>query len=255
MYSLLVALTQPLVWLFAGLGLALVSLWRNHRESRRRLGLILILFVLLYALFTPAVAYFALGTLEWKYPPLEGRPEGIQAIVVLSGYVRPLDDEGSRVELGEDSLYRCLRAAEVYRLLRPCPVVVSGGKPDPNRHGPALAVPMRDFLVTLGVRPGDLIVEDRSRTTYENAVETCNVLAARKLTRILLVTDATHLQRAVACFRKQGVEVVPCGCRYRARRMQWSVDAFLPDPGAAEAWRDAWHEWLGGLWYSLTDRT
>ncbi len=247
MYRTLVDLTQPTVWLYLLLVLGLVKLWRN-RQGNRRLLWVLVPFVLLSAACTPLVAYLTLGLLEWPYPPLQERPE-VDAIVVLSGYVRVLD-EGAQVELGEDTLYRCVRAAEVYHQGKPCPVVVSGGKVDPSAPGPALAVPMRDFLLRLGVASSDLIVEDRSRNTYENAVESCRLLAERGLKRIVLVTDAAHLRRASGCFRKQGVAVVPCGCRYRARRLEWSIRTCLPDPAMAQGCQEAWHEWVGTAWYA-----
>ncbi len=175
--------------------------------------------------------------------------------MVLSGYIHVVDKEGTRVELGGDTLYRCLRAAEVYRQGKPCPVLVSGGKVNPEAPGPTLAAAMRDFLLRQGVAEEDLIVEDRSTTTYENAVESCRLLEERGLHKIVLVTDAAHMYRAADCFRKQGAEVVPCGCRYRATGMEWSPWAFVPNPAAAGASQEALHEWLGTAWYRLRGRT
>jgi uncharacterized SAM-binding protein YcdF (DUF218 family) len=255
MYRLASELARPTVLLGLLTVLALANLWRKRRETRRRLLLLTVPFVLLLAWCTPVVSYLALGSLEWDYPPLERRPDDAEAIVVLSGYVRVLDDEGTQTELGEDTLYRCLKAAEVYRQGRPCPVVVSGGKVDPDSPGPALAVPMCDFLRQQGVAEADLVVEDRSTTTFENAVEGGRLLAERGIHKVVLVTDALHLSRASACFRKQGVEVVPCGCRYRASHWEWSVGSFLPDPDAARGSKDACHEWLGSAWYRLRGRT
>jgi uncharacterized SAM-binding protein YcdF (DUF218 family) len=254
MYQLVSALAQPIVLLYLLTALALANLWRKYRDGRRRLLALTVPFVLLSLCCTPAASYLALGSLEGRYPPLPQRPDDVEAIVVLSGYVRVLDEEGAHVELGVDTLSRCLRAAEVYHGGKPCPVVVSGGKPDPAAPGPPFAVPMRDFLIQRGVPASDLIVEDRSRTTHENAVETCRLLEERGIHKIVLVTDAASLYRAVACFRKQGAEVVPCGCRYRARRMPWSVGAFVPDVRAAIGFQEASHEWLGAAWYRLAGR-
>ena len=65
-----------------------------------------------------------------------------------------------------------------------------------------------------------------------------------------LKEDSNSLHRATACFRKQGCEVVPCGCGYHPR-LQWSASAFLPDLGAAAGSQEAFHEWLGITWYRL----
>jgi uncharacterized SAM-binding protein YcdF (DUF218 family) len=254
MYRFLNDLAQPAAVLVLLSGLALVNLWRKRQESRRRLLLLTVPLVLLSLWCSPLLSYLALGSREWTYPPLTERPDDAGAIVVLSGYVRVLDDEGAQVELGQDTLYRCLRAAEVYRQGKPCPVVVSGGQADPHFPGLTMAAAMRDFLCRQGVAESDLIVEGRSRTTYENAVECCRLLDRRGIHKVVLVTDAVHLGRAADCFRKRGADVVPCGCRYRATRIDWSLRTFLPDPDAADGCQEAWHEWLGVAWYRLRGR-
>jgi uncharacterized SAM-binding protein YcdF (DUF218 family) len=253
MYRLLVDLLQPTVLLYLLMAGGLARLWWK-RQGSRPLLIVTVCFVLLSLICIQPTGYLALGTLEWPYPPLQERPEDAEAIVVLSGYVAVLDEEGKQVQLGVDTMYRCVRAAEVYHQGKPCPVLVSGGKVNPSAPGPALAVPMRDFLIRLGVRESDLIVEDRSRTTYENAVESSRLLDERGLQRIILVTDAAHMKRAAGCFQKQGMSVAPCGCRYRARQLEWSLRTFLPDPGMATGVQDACHEWLGIAWYSLQGR-
>src|SRR5207302_1379541 len=81
------------------------------------------------------------------------------------------------------------RAAEMYRQGPPCPVLVSGGKVDPDSPEPPCARVMREFLLHQGVAASDLIEEDASRSTYENAVESARLLGARGLRKVLLVTD------------------------------------------------------------------
>src|SRR5262249_14280878 len=136
----------------------------------------------------------------------------------------------------------------------PCPVLVSGGKVDAEEPGPPCAHLMRDFLIQQGVRKADLIVEDTSRTTFENAVACRHLLEARGLKKVLLVTDALHMPRAAACFRKQGVDLVPGACRYLTANPEFSVFGFLPSPGAARNCQQAMHEWLGAAWYRLRGR-
>ena len=133
-------------------------------------------------------------------------------------------------------------------------MLVSGGKVDPGSSGPPGAEVMHAFLSQQGVDAADLITESRSRTTYENAVESCRLLRERGVRKILLVTDAVHMHRAARCFRKQGVEVVPAPCNHRATEFDLSLFAFLPDPRAAAGLQEAAHEWLGLAWYWLQGR-
>jgi uncharacterized SAM-binding protein YcdF (DUF218 family) len=182
------------------------------------------------------------------------RPADAEAIVVLSSYVRPPNDFRLHPELDEDSVNRCLKAAELYHQGAPCPVVVTGGKVDPDSPGPSCSEVMRDLLLQLGVKNSDLSVENASRSTYENAVESRKLLDERRIHKILLVTDASPLVRAAGCFRKQGLEVVPCGCRYRATKFEISLAGILPNPSAARGCLRASHEWLGLAWYWLRGR-
>lgn len=253
MYHLVGALLQPLVLLYLLAGLLLLMLWRRQREHRRRLLALTICFLALYLCATPLISYLALATLEWSQPPLEQRPDDAQAIVILSGYVEPADEVRREPILGIDTWYRCLEGARVYHEGKPCPVLVSGGAVEED-SGPPCAPYMRDFLIKLGVPAADVMVEDRSRTTWENAVESAKLLEARGLHKIILVTDAAHLFRAVRCFRKQGLQVVPCGCRYRATGTVLELEFFLPSASGAQGLLDAWHEWLGTAWYELRGR-
>ena len=254
MYRFLVELLQPYTLLYLVTGLAIANLWRKRRETCGRLVVLTLAFVALTLPSIPAVSYLALGSLEWQYPPLEQRPADTEAIVVLSSGVIPQDATRTRAELDEDTLRRCLHAARLDHQGKPCRVLVSGGKADPETPGPPCAHLMRDFLIQLGVKASDILVEGASRTTYENAVESVKLLQARGLNRALLVTDAVDLCRAVRCFHKQGAEPVPSASYYRATQLEGSLFDYLPSPGAARGCQRAWHEWLGVLWYRLRDR-
>jgi len=235
----------PLLWLL--LGLALLNLWRKRTESRRRLLLVTFPFVVLTIISLPAIGDVAIGSLERPYPPLLHRPDDIQAIVVLSGYVYPPTSPGAPAEFDDSTCNRCLKAADMYHQGQPCPVLVSGKSSDPN--GADYSEAMRALLVKLGVRPDDVLLEGQSLTTYENAVESAKLLQERQLSRILLITDATHLKRAAACFRKQGMEVTPCGSTYRLRDSPFEFTRLFPQPGVAEKCQRICHEWLGLAWY------
>jgi uncharacterized SAM-binding protein YcdF (DUF218 family) len=251
MYQTITSLLQPYPLLFLLLALAIANLWRKRRETRRRLLLVTVLFVALALLSTPAVGHLALQTLEGRVPPLEQKPPDTEAIVVLGGGCNLPDEPGGPAELDAGTIYRCLHAADFYRKGAVCPVLVSGGKVDPEMPGPAIAEMMRLYLLELHVRDADVIVEPTSRNTHENAVESCKLLEQHNLRKIILVTDAVHMNRALACFRKQGLEVVAAPCHYQASRLEGSLRDYLPNPDAVTDCRDTVHEWLGTVWYRL----
>jgi uncharacterized SAM-binding protein YcdF (DUF218 family) len=254
MYDFLARLLQPYTLFFL---LALVAgggLWRRCREGRRRLRWLAVPAAALWLVSTPAASFLALWGLERPYPPAAQRPAGAEAIVVLAGGLRPPDDVLPRAEMTEDTLHRCLHAAELYHQGAPCPVLVSGGKVAPDVAGPPPARVMGAFLQQLGVSASDLIVEDASRTTYENAAASRPLLERRGLRRVVLVTDAAHMLRASHCFAGQGVEVVPSACHHQATRFDGWWFALLPSSAAALRFQQAAHEWVGLAWYRLQGR-
>ncbi len=202
----------------------------------------------LVLLSTPAISYFALGSLEWRYPPANDRPASTPAIVILGGYLRPPDAAQPWPELGYDSLARCLRGVELYHAGPSCPIVVSGGAVAGNADL-TIADSMADLLIAMGVERDDILIENRSSSTHENAINTAQLLRELGIDRVVRVTDATHLLRSELCFLRQGIDTVPRGTRYRATSLARGISSFIPSAGAIGGIDDAAHEWLGLAWY------
>jgi len=68
---------------------------------------------------------------------------------------------------------------------------------------------MLDRLRALGIPPAALLVEPTARDTRQNALAAAAMLRARGLRRALIVTQPFHMRRALACFRRVGVECQP----------------------------------------------
>ncbi len=251
MYRLILDyLMSPFLLLMALTGLGLLNLWRQCGLSHRGVRWAGLPFLLLVCSSTPAFVYPLLGSLEWQHAELSTHLESGATIVVLGGYVEAPREEGRDARLGSDSMNRCLWAAELYAQTAKARLVITGGKVEPAEPGPAIAEAMAAFLVRYGVDDQDLLLETRSRNTYENAVKTRRLLAPSDTDRIVLVTDALHMPRAVACFRKQGFDVVPAASLYRTGTgFEVTAAMFLPHPNAARDLHRVLHEWLGLVYY------
>jgi uncharacterized SAM-binding protein YcdF (DUF218 family) len=82
-------------------------------------------------------------------------------------------------------------------------LVLSGG----GRGPIAEAEVMRRAALARGVPENVVVVEPTSRNTFENARETNRLLRSHGLSAVLLVSDRTHLPRAIALFRLAGLRV------------------------------------------------
>lgn len=237
---------QPFPLLVLGLGISLLWYWKRHPEQRKSLRLPGLLYLLLLIDCLPLTAWMTAGTLERWFPRVYPRPENVTAIVVLGGGILPPASAGKPTRPHHHSLQRALRAAELYHDGPPCPVVVSGGKPRPADAGDCVAVAMAHVLRQAGVREEDLIVEDVSRNTVENAIESARWLKAHGIDKdVLLVTSATHLLRSEIMFRAQGITVIPAGCEYTTDDMPPNLEMLLPKTSAVVANHQAWYEFWG----------
>jgi uncharacterized SAM-binding protein YcdF (DUF218 family) len=112
---------------------------------------------------------------------------------------------------------------------------------------------MKKWALRLGVPAAAIIEEARSRTTYENAVESSRLL--RENASVLLVTSAYHLPRAVGLFTKQGLKVTPAPCGFyygnhpSENWMSLGIFALVPSPDAFDHVSKAIGEMIGMLVY------
>lgn len=248
MYHFFSSLLQPYTILLLLALFAVGRLWRRRTETRRRLLLATVPLALLTICSLPVVGYWALASLEWQYESVDRVPDGVETIVVLSGYAFPPDPSRPEPLLGIDSQLRCLQALRLYREKR-CLIVVSGGRVNADDPGPALGELMKAFLLDYGVAEEDIAVEGQSSNTYENARDTAELLTPLGMRQIVLVTTASHLPRAVACFEAQGLTVTPSGCDQQAGRFPGSATAWIPSTAGLSAVHAAFHEWAGMCLY------
>ena len=197
----------------------------------------------------PVVAWLMIATLEKPFP-VRAIPAGdAGAIVALSANFYPSNAAHPETEPGFDTYQRAAHAAWLFHHWKRLPIVVSGGGTGPGEV--SLAELMRRQLVGEGVPDGMIEVEDRSINTYENAVFTARILRPQGIRRIALVTQAFHMPRAEACFRKQGFEVVPAPASYRILELRSAGDFLIPKIWAIDVTNEAIHEWVGLAWYRL----
>lgn len=135
------------------------------------------------------------------------RPEvTYDAVVVLGGLV---EDASTRAH-GEIALSgaadRLTRGFDVVRTGHARHLLYSCGAIDPVSGAEPESVLAVRQLQAWGVAPERLVAETASRNTRENAIESARILRERGWTRVLLLTSAAHMERALGCFRAVGLE-------------------------------------------------
>jgi len=250
MYDILKNLALPpanLVLLLAIAVLLLATGWR-------RLGfcLTVLSLVALYLLSTPYIAGQLGKAVQSAQPLPPGPPETppAEAIVVLSAGLLPNAPEYASGAVDEITLQRLAYAAYLWRQYK-VPILVSGGEMPGSAA--SLARVMKDSLEQVFGVPVQWM-EDKSTNTYENARFSAAILRGEGIARVLLVTHAAHMPRAVRLFDMTGLVVIPAPTAFIAPAHTFP-ESFLPRQSALQYSYYAIYELFGGVWYALQGKT
>ncbi len=244
-------LTSPgqLLLLLAVLGTLL--LWvRPGRVGRLMVSLAMLGLAVIAVL---PIDQYVLHPLENRFPTPE-LPGHVDGILVLGGAV----EASLWADRGQPSLNADAdRMTEFVRLARRYPdatLAFTGGPAPSKPNGPREADVARALFGELGLDTAHMIFEDRSTTTWENAVFTKQLVQPKPGAVWLLVTSASHLPRAVGTFRAVGWEMIPVPVGYKT----YNNPALRHKPGLFQRLQQldtGAHEWIGMVEYWLRGRS
>lgn len=229
-----------------GLGLLLLPVAR-----KLTVWLLLAALVLLYGLSTAPLAGQLVAWVETTPAlsmPVQKQAAG--AIVVLgAGRYNNAPEYGGADSVGHLALMR-LRYAERLREQTGLPILASGGRPDSELYAEA---ELMDQALKSDFDGLARWTESKSRNTFENAICSKFILDGQDIHRVLLVTHAAHMPRALYAFEKAGLEAIaaPTGYLKDTFRNAGVLERWLPSLIALQLSRTALHEWLGLLYYRM----
>jgi uncharacterized SAM-binding protein YcdF (DUF218 family) len=201
--------------------------------------------LLLYGLCTRFISNRLLIIAESQEAPAVGTLADAQAIVVLSGDVYHGALGGVPDDVGLLTLDRLRLAATVYREHH-LPILVTGGR-EPNTSK-TLAQLMADVLQRdYGIKA--TWIEGKAQNTFENASYSAAILQTNKISRVVLVSEAWHLPRALWAFAQVGISATPAPAErtYVGQSVEWND--LLPDYASFSRSFYALHELLGFIYY------
>lgn len=208
--------------------------------------------VLLWVASMPVLSNWATAQLEAEYPPapIETLPLADVAIVLGGSIGQPLPPRVTP-DLA-DAADRVLYAARLFRAGRVDRILVSGGNLPWQAGVKPESQLVSDLLIEFGVRPDAIFQDAESCNTHENAVNSAVVMNAQAWRTALLVTSGAHMPRALATFRRVGLNVIPAATDIRVvYPLYSSLLDFLPDAGALAQTTEAIKEWIGLALYRM----
>jgi len=242
------AVAQPgnilLLCLLAGLVLLAISRWRRGKVL---IGLSALGFALLaVAPIGPAM----LLALEQRLPRPAALPERIDGILVLGGAVDPAVSQSYGETVFNSAVARVLGGIALARRHPEAKLALIGGEGGFVPVGLPESRATLGFVVEQGIAPGRVILEERSRSTHENAVFAKELIRPGPGETWILITSAYHMPRAVASFDAIGWPVIPYPVDYRIDPQTGLRANFSLLDGLSSSTL-AGKEWAGLLGYRL----
>jgi len=220
-----------------------MSIWLWRRQLRQAL-ILLVMTILLYLSTTSLVSDTLIGSLEQRYAP----PASIQGdvIVVLGGgATQGTPDIDGQGNLSGAAGNRLITAVRLYRQTG-LPIIFSGGQVFADSGNEADIA--RRQLIGMGIPAKDILAENQSLNTEQNAVNTAALLQQKKWSHPVLITSAFHMPRSVVEFQRAGLTVQPYPTDYWVSQPEAMYPGkFSPSGGAMSSTSTALKEYLGLL--------
>lgn len=193
--------------------------------------------------------------------PLESRfqhnpdlPEKVDGIIVLGGSIIPdrsIEWQQLETNMYHERLSSFLELAQRYPEAR---LVFTGGNSETEKDKPTEAEIAEVYFLQAGISSERLLIEDKARNTAENAMYSRKLVDLQANETWIVITTAYHMPRAIGVFCQQDWSVIPYPVDHQ------TLPSKLYQPGYSLIWHAnhlvmASHEWLGLLYYYLTDKT
>lgn len=104
---------------------------------------------------------------------------------------------------GSDCMELAVRAAKLYASCMAPVILISGGSNPLLPEYASESEFLKNIAVSEGVRPEDIVMEERARNTFENAVLSWDIIRQNELnpSRCIIVCKAYHSRRALLTYK------------------------------------------------------
>jgi uncharacterized SAM-binding protein YcdF (DUF218 family) len=236
---------MPIIWI---LGFFLFGLLTKN-QKRGRISLWLSLGLLLF-FSNPFLINEA--WLAWEYEPVPLKNvKQYDAGILLTGFTSLEKSPHDRVYTNKGA-DRLLHTVMLYKKGYINKVLVTGGSGSLRKTYTSEAEEVKNLLLLSGVPSADILLEDKSRNTYENAQYTKKMLAYHpNLQRFIVITSAFHMRRSTGCFAKAGITHAVFPSDFNSTDRQFRPEGFIPAESALAGWHKLFHEISGYIIYKL----
>jgi len=239
-------LINPILWI---LTLLVFGLYAKNPLKKRKFYLASIILILAFSnsfLFNEVL-------LKWEKKAIKNTQlqEEYEYGIVLGGMVW-YDTESGNLNFMQSS-DRLWQTIKLYHEGKVKKIIISGGAASFFAKDTIESVLLKNFLVKIGIPGSDIITEEQSRNTRENAVFTAEILKNLPHEKLLLITSASHIRRANRCFEKVGLHCDLYPTDHYSGSRKYNIETLLiPNPHTLFNWNVFIHEIFGMVSYKIS---
>lgn len=202
---------------------------------------------LLFIASYPPITVKIITPLEQQYPSYQPTAEAADYVVVLGSSHVSSTEQPITSQLSPTGVVRISEGIRIYRLNPDSKLVFTGAN---FREPDSYADKSKELAMALGVPEPDILALTGPQDTAEEAQ-----LIAEKFSgsRLVLVTSAAHMPRAMLLFKRAGLTPTPAPTHHQSKPVR---EKFIFPSAKTLAKTQYWlHEQFGLLWAKLTDKS
>lgn len=193
-------------------------------------------------------------SLQWQAKSRELKQgEVYRAGILVGGFVQYNNRDGNAYFSASSD--RFIQTLRLYKLGHIKKILLSGGS------GKLFYAELKDAdfakaqLLQMGVPAADIIVENESRNSFENAQNSKKILDSLQIPGpYLLITSAMHTRRAAAVFAHCGLQVETYPANFTIMDFPQGIGAIIPSVNALNGWENLLKEVMGMAVYKITGK-
>lgn len=247
--KLLFFLIVPFNWVAI---LFFISVFTKNKKIKRKLFISIITIFLIFS--NPYIFYKTLHAWQINKSELQtGRQ--YQAGIILGG-LSGFDRDGN--SYFNEASDRFIQTLKLYNqgTIKKIVVTGGGGLYTTNEKEPVEGDLLKIEFLKNKVAPADLIIENRSRNTYENAIFTKKILDSLHLSdTMVLISSASHLRRSKMVFKNAGFKIVAYPCDFEFVNLFYTPLHYVwPNLNAFNGWAKLIKELIGTAVYTISGK-
>lgn len=238
-------LTSPLVWVCL---LFFTAAFSRKKRWKKRLFWIALTMLLFFS--NEFIANEVMRAWEVPATPFHEIDKTYAYGILLTGVTSTDTQPDDRVYFHQGA-DRVVHTVELYKRGIVKKVLITGGSARLVTTGRREADDIYKALKLMGVDSTDMIIENKSRNTFESAVNVKKMIG-REPGELLLITSAYHMRRSKACFAKAELQVDVFSTDFYTHPRVFTPDTLLiPKIDALLSWQRMIKEWIGIVAYKF----